>query len=77
MVESLDVFVVVEKDELIWMGSASTNDDALRLVRNYSRNAPGYFVVYSQQTEHRSFYIAGGDDPLALAKPELNFRSAC
>jgi hypothetical protein len=77
MAGSLDVYVVIEKDDLIWIGSASTNDEAMHLIRNCSRKGPGFFLVFSQKTGHRSFYIAdGGDDAREVAKPHLNFRTA-
>ena len=66
---------VVEKDDLIWIGSASTSDDAIHLIRAYRLKAPGYFLVYSEKTKHRSFYIAGGDGAPEVVQPRLNFRS--
>ena len=63
MAESLDVFVVVERNNMIWIGSACTDDAALHLIRNYSLKQPGLFLVCSQKSDQRSLYIAGlGDD---------------
>jgi hypothetical protein len=74
MAESLDVYVVIEKGDLIWIGSASAKEGAMRVIHDYSRKAPGFFVVHSQKSGHRSFYFAGGDYD---AKRNLNFRPAC
>jgi hypothetical protein len=62
MAESLDVFVVVERNNMIWIGSACTDDAALHLIRNYSLKQPGLFLVSSQKSEQRSLYIAGLGD---------------
>jgi ABC-type Fe2+-enterobactin transport system substrate-binding protein len=77
MVESLDVFVAVERDNLIWIGSASTDDAAVHLIRNYSLTQPGLFLVYSRKSEQRSLYMAGlGNDVRKVAESHVNFRAA-
>ena len=78
MAERLDVFVVVERDNLIWIGSTCTDDAALHLIRNYSLTQPGLFLVYSQKSKQRNLYVAGlGNAVRRLAESHLNFRSVC
>jgi hypothetical protein len=76
--EGLDVFVVVERDNVIWIGSASTAAAAVHLIRNYSLKQPGLFLVYCQKSEQRSLYRAGlGSDVRRIAESHINFPSLC
>lgn len=76
MAECLDVLVLIERDDLIWIGSVQSIGDAICLIRNYSLKTPGRFVVYSRETEQRHFYFAEAGDVREIAKFHLNFKAA-
>lgn len=75
--DDLDVFVLIERDNMVWIGSACTADSALDLIRNYSLKQPGLFLVNSQKSGERSLHIAGLGDVRRVAERHLNLRSLC
>jgi hypothetical protein len=54
MADSLDVLVVLGKEDFQWIGFARTYDEAEGVIRKHGQ--PGTYFVHSQTTGRRTFY---------------------
>lgn len=54
MADSLDVLVMIGKDDFQWIGFARTYDEAEIVIRKHGKL--GTFLVHSQTTGRRTFY---------------------
>jgi len=54
MADSLDVLVVIGKDDFHWIGFARTYDEAEAVIRKHGK--PGTYFVHSQTMGRRTFY---------------------
>jgi hypothetical protein len=62
MIPPLDVFAVRDSESQ-WLDSAQTLAEALELIR---RTGPGSYLVFSQKTEHKSFYKVSLNGSISL-----------
>jgi hypothetical protein len=59
MADSLDVLVMIGKDDFQWIGFARTYDEAESVIRKHGK--PGTYFVHSQTTGRRTFYKADAE----------------
>jgi hypothetical protein len=57
MADSLDVLVVLGKEDFQWIGFAHSYEEAISVIRKHGRS--GLFLVHSQITGRRTFFEAG------------------
>jgi DNA-binding NarL/FixJ family response regulator len=56
--EPFDIFRVLGEDELVWLGSSATFDEANSFVQ---KSQPGIYIVYSQKTESKATIVITND----------------
>jgi hypothetical protein len=68
MADSLDVLVMLGKEDFQWIGFARTYDEAEGVIRKHGK--PGTYFVHSQTTGRRTFYkIEAAPEIVRLAGP--------
>jgi hypothetical protein len=68
MADSLDVLMVLGKEDFQWIGFARSYDEAEGVIRKHGK--PGTFMVHSQTTGRRTFYKAeAGAELVQLTGP--------
>lgn len=67
---SLDVFVILGDGNLLWIGCARTDNDAIYLIRAQGLTKGDRFFTHSQTTGCRTFYGVGREsDVIQLKQP--------
>jgi hypothetical protein len=55
MIPPLDIFRLESDGQLIWRASADGDDAAQRRVKSLMASEPADYVIYSQETGHKTF----------------------
>jgi hypothetical protein len=58
MLPPLDIFRVTAEGQLLWRTTADTLESAQRRIKILMTSEPGTYVIYSQETGHKTFVQA-------------------
>jgi DNA-binding NarL/FixJ family response regulator len=56
--EPFDIFRVLDNDELAWLGSSATIEEATAQVEVFGATHPGSYIIFDQKTESKTILVA-------------------
>jgi len=73
MPASLNIFVVLERKNYLWLGRKHTIHEALSLISVVGFKKPGLFFIHSQSTGDKFFYRAEPEIGVVQVEPPSDY----